>query len=104
MNEDIFTSSAGDRSNVPNVGIVFTDGKANERPGETGDEAATARADGVHLIAVGISDRIDLVLYHIFQHFYQSFPMLNWTCLSRMRWRALLIHQMRSSWWMTSPT
>ena len=50
----------GDRSNIKNVMIVITDGQANERMSDTAPQARQARDDGIEMIAIGITDQINL--------------------------------------------
>ena len=59
MNEQIFQRSNGDRDNVPNVAIVVTDGKANERETDTITQAQNARGRGIRIIAVGVTAAVD---------------------------------------------
>ena len=59
-NEMLFSGTGGDRPDVDNVMVVVTDGYANERAGETIDEARKARRLGIRIIAVGVSDEIDI--------------------------------------------
>ncbi|WAR25359.1 MATN2-like protein [Mya arenaria] len=43
----------GDRPNVPNVALIITDGES-DMPALTAQQAEAARAEGIHMIAVGI--------------------------------------------------
>ena len=55
----MFTSANGDRSNVPNIGIVMTDGTSNDYT-LTANEAANARNAGIRLFSIGIGSGIPL--------------------------------------------
>ena len=59
LRESVFTSANGDRHGVPNVGIVITDGKSNEHEDDTIKQAELTRADGVTLVAIGITEEVD---------------------------------------------
>jgi len=50
----MFNRNAGDRPEVPNVGIVITDGVSNINSRRTIPEADNARAAGIHVYAIGI--------------------------------------------------
>ena len=60
LRERVFDGQNGDRPGVPNIGIVITDGKSNIREEETAFEANRTKSEGVRLIAVGITDQIDM--------------------------------------------
>ena len=60
MNDIIFQTHNGDRSNAPNVAIVITDGQANERERDTIPEATRAKNRGIRIIAVGVTNAVDL--------------------------------------------
>lgn len=51
---NMFTPLNGDRSGVPNYGIVITDGRSNVEPQNTIPEANNAKRDNIRLFAVGI--------------------------------------------------
>ena len=53
----MFTSGNGDRSGVPNIGVVITDGRSNSAT-LTASEAANARNAGITLFAIGIGSNI----------------------------------------------
>ena len=55
----MFTTGNGDRSNVPNVGIVMTDGTSNDYT-LTANMAASARSAGITLFSIGIGGGIPL--------------------------------------------
>ena len=61
MNEDVFRTDRGDRSNVLNIAVLVTDGEANLRTGDTATEAALARDEDIVIIAIGISEEVDIV-------------------------------------------
>ncbi|KAI0210897.1 Collagen alpha-5(VI) chain [Lamellibrachia satsuma] len=58
MRNNIFTSDRGDRSNVPNIGVVITDGRSNDRAA-TILAATIARKQGMTLITVGVGNNLD---------------------------------------------
>ena len=59
MKDIQFTSARGDRSNVPNIAIVITDGVSNRDTDRTIPDAEAARANGVKIFSVGITNLID---------------------------------------------
>ena len=48
----------GDQSNIPNVGIVITDGRSNS-PRDTWSEAIAVRRQNIDLVAIGVGGNID---------------------------------------------
>jgi collagen type XIV alpha len=58
VREQVFSGNPGDRPGVPNVVIVITDGKANERITETGTEAELTQREA-RVIAVGVTEDVD---------------------------------------------
>ena len=54
MRSEMFTRANGDRPNVDNICIVVTDGVSNINARRTIPEAEQARADGIHIYAIGI--------------------------------------------------
>ena len=54
MRTEMFTRQNGDRKNVKNVCIVVTDGVSNINGRNTIPEAERARAEGIHIYAIGI--------------------------------------------------
>lgn len=54
MRTQMFTQANGDRPNVSNICIVVTDGVSNINSRRTIPEAEQARADGIHIYAIGI--------------------------------------------------
>ena len=62
MRTEMFTRANGDRPNVPNICIVVTDGVSNINSRRTIPEAEQARAEGIHIYAIGIglSDTTEL--------------------------------------------
>lgn len=55
MRDEMFSSTYGDRPDVPNIGIVITDGVSNINSQRTISEAQLARAeDGIHIFAIGM--------------------------------------------------
>ena len=60
LHEQVFQFNNGDRNGVDNVGIIITDGESNVRAGDVAGQAATARARGIRLIAVGVTDSVNM--------------------------------------------
>ena len=54
MRTKMYTRANGDRPNVPNICIVVTDGVSNINSRRTIPEAKQARAEGIHIYAIGI--------------------------------------------------
>jgi Mg-chelatase subunit ChlD len=54
MRTEMFTPANGDRPDIPNVAIVVTDGVSNINSRRTIPEAEQARAEGIHIYAIGI--------------------------------------------------
>ncbi len=59
MRDDVFEEDKGDRPDVQNIGIVISDGKANERENDTLPEANQAKAEDIVIISVGVTNEID---------------------------------------------
>ena len=57
--DDVFTSSGGDRSGVPNVVVLLTDGQSNVNRASTAAEALRARNAGVRLIVIAMGQDVD---------------------------------------------
>ena len=55
----MFTSANGDRSNVPNIGVVLSDGVSNDAS-YTATQAANARNAGITLFSIGIGSGIPM--------------------------------------------
>jgi len=51
---NMFNSANGDRPDVPNIGIVITDGVSNVNSRRTIPEAVNAKGAGIHVYAIGI--------------------------------------------------
>ena len=49
----------GDRSDSPNIAIILTDGKSDD-PIDTQNEALEARKAGIHIVAIGVGESINL--------------------------------------------
>ena len=60
MNTEIFKTSNGDRPNIDNIAIVVTDGKSTWDTKLTAPYAKEARDNGAKVMAIGISDDIDM--------------------------------------------
>ena len=60
MQNEIFQQSSGDRDDVPNIGIVITDGKSNINEEETKKEADLAKEQGTKIITIGISAKTSI--------------------------------------------
>ena len=59
MRENMFTSSSGDRVQVPNVAVLLTDSRS---PDETAawKQSVSARNAGIHIVTVGIGNNINI--------------------------------------------
>lgn len=57
MYTKMFTTANGDRSNVPNIAIVLTDGNSNNHP-QTVKEANNAHQQGINVFSIGIGSGI----------------------------------------------
>ena len=54
--EQLFIPAAGDRQNVPNVALVFTDGHSNVQKSLTIPTAIEARVKGTHIMVVSVEN------------------------------------------------
>ena len=59
MRNEVFRTDAGDRPEVRNIGLVITDGNSNRDENLTLPEARAAKADGITLFSVGITNQIN---------------------------------------------
>ena len=57
--EDVFVTAAGDRTGVPNVVVLITDGKSNIDRQATLTEAQQARDAGIRLVTVALGADVD---------------------------------------------
>jgi len=55
--ESVFVASEGDRSGVPNVAVVVSDGNSNVASDRTLSEAEEARRRGVEIFAVAVGQQ-----------------------------------------------
>ena len=53
-------NARGDRVNVPNIAVVITDGESNVNEARTVPNADAATADGITMLAVGITDQVNM--------------------------------------------
>ena len=60
MKHIVFKAKNGDRQNVPNMAIVITDGHSTRDTHLTGPYAKEARDNGIRMLAVVISDEINM--------------------------------------------
>jgi collagen type VI alpha len=60
MRRDVFNEKNGDRPDVPNVGVVITDGESNINDWLTVGEAEAARSQGIKLFSVGVTNDVNL--------------------------------------------
>ena len=56
MQADVFNPTAGDRSGVPNVAVIVTDGRSNIQQDRTMQAAAAARNAGTSIYVIGVGD------------------------------------------------
>ena len=59
MQDQLFIQAAGDRPNVPNVALVFTDGYSNVQKELTVPNAIEARIEGTHIMVVSVENKED---------------------------------------------
>jgi collagen type VI alpha len=59
MNYEQFTAFNGDRPNIKNIAIVITDGESNEDEYRTISDAVAARADGITIFSIGVTDAVN---------------------------------------------
>ena len=57
VRQDMFGGS-GDRSNVPNLAVVLTDGNSNDKDA-TVEEAMAAKTSGIHIITMALGGWLD---------------------------------------------
>ncbi len=60
MRKEIFNIKYGDRKDVPNIGIIMTDGESNRDRKLTQFEADQARKEGIILYVIGVGDEVDM--------------------------------------------
>ncbi|KAK3579041.1 hypothetical protein CHS0354_029897 [Potamilus streckersoni] len=60
LRSDFFSERNGDRSDVPNIAIVLTDGESSDEA-STAQEAKLTRKAGVAIFAIGIGDAVNKV-------------------------------------------
>ena len=56
---EMFTNANGDRSDKPNIIILLTDGKSNNRD-VTLLEALECRKDGIHIVSIGVGSSVGM--------------------------------------------
>lgn len=59
MREQAFTAANGNRSGIPDIAVIFTDGNSNVGAQQTLQEAYLAKAAGIHIISVGLGTWIN---------------------------------------------
>lgn len=59
MHFEQFTTFNGDRSYIKNLAIVITDGESNEEEYRTIADAESARADGITIFSIGVTDAVN---------------------------------------------
>ena len=60
LTEDVFALQNGDRVHAPNLAIIITDGKSTSEPGELKHLKGQLSLNNVGIMAVGISDNVDV--------------------------------------------
>ena len=60
MRTELFTPARGDRPEVPNIGVVITDGESNRDADRTIPEANLAKSDGIVMFSLGIGREISM--------------------------------------------
>ena len=58
MRTEIFNTANGDRSHVPNVAILITDGIPTREVNELPDEVRRIKNSGVRIVGVGVTDAV----------------------------------------------
>ncbi|KAK2188834.1 hypothetical protein NP493_122g04004 [Ridgeia piscesae] len=59
MKDHVFKKEHGDRSNVPNVAVLITDGPSNKNSWQTVPNAESARNAGINIFVIGVGSGID---------------------------------------------
>ena len=59
MRTQIFNPANGDRQGIKDIAIVITDGRSNVNPERVASEVQLAKAAGIELFSVGITDEVD---------------------------------------------
>ena len=60
MHKDVFTPERGDRAGIPNTAVIITDGVSTIDNKKTIPYAAAAKDDGIRIIAIGVTDKINM--------------------------------------------
>ena len=74
--ERIFGIDKGDRRNVPDLAVVFTDGKSDPGSEPLSEASQTLRERGVHVISVGLGDDVDVNELKAMATFKETGPFL----------------------------
>ena len=64
LRTEVYNSANGDRLEVPNVALIFTDGISNLNSERTIPEAVSTHASGVHLFVLGVGMNADFPEIH----------------------------------------
>ncbi|ESO10330.1 hypothetical protein HELRODRAFT_194961, partial [Helobdella robusta] len=82
-----FTSFNGDRSDVPNVAVIVTDGNSNVNPSSTVDEAIACRLAGIRLVTASIGDSVNPAEINNIASFplqFNTFNVSNYTLFDKL--------------------
>jgi len=66
-----FSRKCGDRSDVPNVAILITDGIPTREVNELPDEVRRIKNSGVRIVGVGVTDAVSECSQHAFYSIYR---------------------------------
>jgi len=61
MRTEIFNTANGDRSDVPNVAILITDGVPTREVAELPDEVRRIKNSGIRIVTVGVTNKVLII-------------------------------------------